>query len=73
LGQILQNSRVALLDYPYLYTYVIHGQNTFDKKHFDQYWKLAKNAYEDDAYEAMIEQLATRSPIRAYSNLTLSE
>lgn len=73
LGQVLQDSRVALLDYPYLYTYVIHGQNTFDKTHFDHYWKLAKDAYEGETYEIMLEQLANRLPVEAYCTITSRE
>ncbi|MBC8160737.1 MAG: glycosyltransferase, partial [Roseiflexaceae bacterium] len=58
--RILQGSRVALLDVPQLYTYVFHGQNTFDATHWDQHWQAATATFEHAAYAGMLAHLATR-------------
>lgn len=38
--------KIALLDFPSLYTYCFHGDNTFDELHFEQLWKAASFQFE---------------------------
>ncbi len=55
--QLLAQARVALLDYPQLYTYVFHGQNTFPEAHWEQLWQAASERYEGDTYDIMLQHL----------------
>jgi mannosyltransferase OCH1-like enzyme/UDP:flavonoid glycosyltransferase YjiC (YdhE family)/GT2 family glycosyltransferase len=43
--QLFNSQRVALLDYPQLYTYVYHGDNTFSAGHWDTFWDAATQQY----------------------------
>ena len=56
-SQIALQGRVLLLDYPQLYTYVFHGNNTFDYEHFEKHWKDATAHYVGGAYDVMVQQL----------------
>ncbi|MGB3674141.1 MAG: glycosyltransferase [Candidatus Nanopelagicales bacterium] len=44
---ILALGPVVLLDAPELYVYVVHGENTFDSKHFDAHWDAATHQFAD--------------------------
>ncbi len=52
--QIFSQSRVVIIDYPQLYTYLYHGGNTFDSNHWEQYWNTATQVFEDDQYTLML-------------------
>lgn len=54
---IALNQRTVLLDYPQLYTYVVHGRNTHDNTHFEQFLAKATAIYENGAYDIAIRQL----------------
>jgi len=71
-GQIVQNCRVALLDCPQLYAYVIHDRNTFDAEHFEQHWQLASERFEGINYDNIISQLCDRLPIECYLQVNLT-
>ena len=62
---LLQQQRVALLDQPALYTYVIHGQNTFDAEHFERHWQLASLQYSTREYDSIMAQLRARLQLPA--------
>ncbi|NEP13073.1 MAG: glycosyltransferase [Symploca sp. SIO2C1] len=66
---ILQNCRVALLDQPQLYLYVVHQQNTFGDEHFEQHWQQASARYQGINYETMIQNLAERMPVNLYEQM----
>lgn len=59
-ARLVRQQRVALLDQPALYTYVIHGQNTFDAEHFERHWQLASKQYSAPESAALLEQLHAR-------------
>lgn len=59
--QIVQRSRVALLDRPDLYTYLVHGSNTFPPSHFDAHWNSATQQFTDAT--AALSTLNRRVPI----------
>ena len=62
-GQIIQHCRVALLDCPQLYIYVIHGHNTSaSPEQFEQYWQSADETYEEDLYDYILDLQARRIP-----------
>ncbi len=54
---IALNQRTVLLDYPQLYTYVIHSQNTHETSHFEKFFAKATAIYESGAYDIAIRQL----------------
>lgn len=55
--ELVSGGRVAVLDFPQLYTYVFHGDNTFDAQHFEAHVHTATEIYKDDMYEAMLAQM----------------
>jgi UDP:flavonoid glycosyltransferase YjiC (YdhE family) len=55
--KVVQTGRVALLDYPQLYTYVFHGQNTFDAEHWERHWQAATQLFENDMFGIKIAEL----------------
>ena len=57
---------VAVIDDPGLYVYVITGRNTFDEAHFDRFIAGADCLFEGEDYQAVLDLLAKRLPIRDY-------
>ena len=55
--ELVQNQAVILLDYPELYTYVFHGENTYEQAHFADHWEKATARYEHGAYDVQVQQL----------------
>ena len=64
-ASLMQQQRVALLDQPTLYTYVIHGHNTFDAEHFEPHWQFASKQYSAPEYGPMLAQLSARLQLPA--------
>lgn len=58
--QIVEAGRAILLDYPSLYTYIFHGNNTFDASHWEQHWQAATKSYEGDIYRIKLQKLLER-------------
>lgn len=54
---IALNQCTVLLDFPQLYTYVVHGRNTHEISHFEQFLMKATAIYEGGAYDIAIRQL----------------
>ncbi|MEZ4883084.1 MAG: glycosyltransferase [Chitinophagales bacterium] len=50
-NQLSLNGKIALLDFPQLYTYCFHGKNTFDEPHFEQIWEVASVKFSEKEYE----------------------
>ncbi|MEI6239838.1 MAG: glycosyltransferase [Planctomycetia bacterium] len=65
--QLLRTARVATIDLPRLYTYVVHGANTFDAGHFDVHWQRATARFIGSRYRAVLGEMAKRLPIEAYA------
>ena len=42
---MLRGGRVAVLDAPWLYSYVFHGANTFKAAHWEQHWQEASATF----------------------------
>lgn len=64
--QLLRSLRVVRMDLPRLYTYVVHGNNTFDAAHFETNWRAASVRYTGERYRALLEELGKRLPLDAY-------
>ncbi|WP_029008558.1 glycosyltransferase [Azospirillum halopraeferens] len=64
--RLLHGARVAHLDEPRLYLYVVHGRNTFPSAHFDEHWQAADPRWEGERYGAVLTELAKRLPLSAY-------
>ena len=58
--QIARTGRAALLDCPHLYTYVFHGDNTFDDEHWESHWTAATESYEKEMYDVKFKELQGR-------------
>ncbi len=65
--KLLQSSKVVILDNPYLYLYVVHGENTFDADHFDFHWVKAPTKFENSHYHTLLDTLSLRMPINDYA------
>lgn len=65
--QMLGRGRVALLDAPWLYTYVQTGVNTWTAQHFGAIWEAASLVETGAGYEAALSILEHQGPYRAYA------
>lgn len=70
--QICARHATTHLDIPRLYVYVAHGANTWSDEHFDEHWKVTGQRYAGVRYEAVVDELDKRLPLRAYAK-TLAE
>lgn len=61
--QLRRTVRMASLDLPRLYTYVVHGANTFGADHFDEHWLHATARFEGARARAVLEEMASRLPM----------
>jgi hypothetical protein len=59
---IVRALRVALLDAPELYIYVVHGGNTWPSPHFEEHWKHATARFVGDAYREKLEAILSSLP-----------
>ena len=64
--QLRRSARVVRMDLPRLYTYVVHGANTFGAAHFEVHWQIATARFEGDRCRAMLEEMGKRLPVEAY-------
>lgn len=51
---IKRTGRLAAIDMPQLYLYVVHGANTFEAAHFDAMFEHATEHFTDGAYDALL-------------------
>ncbi len=58
--QITARQRVTVLDYPGLYTYVFHENNTFGNEHWEQHWLAATESFEGGLYATALDTLQQR-------------
>jgi Glycosyl transferase family 2 len=65
--QMLGRGRVALLDAPWLYTYVQTGANTWTARHFEAIWEAATMVEAAERYEAALAALEGQGPYSAYA------
>ena len=63
----IQEASVALLDAPWLYTYVQTGVNTWTAQHFGAIWEAASLVQTGAGYEAALSILEHQGPYRAYA------
>lgn len=71
--QVIATGRVAMLDQPRLYLYVVHGANTFGTEHFDRHWDHATLQAEGGDYTRLHQELAKYLPLQAYPDGPASE
>ncbi|MET7617866.1 glycosyltransferase [Streptomyces sp. NPDC005408] len=61
---VVRTCRVVSVDAPELYTYVCHGNNTFNESHFAEHFAVATETWaEPGAYAERLLAMATRLPI----------
>ncbi len=65
-AQLRRSARVVRMDLPRLYTYVVHGGNTFTAPHFEAHWQAAAARFEDGRCRAVLEEMGKRLPVEAY-------
>jgi mannosyltransferase OCH1-like enzyme/glycosyltransferase involved in cell wall biosynthesis len=63
IDDLTANARVAVLDLPRLYTYVVHGSNTFDEAHFEEQWAAASVRFPSDRNLALLREMGKRVPL----------
>ena len=71
--QLRRSARVVRMDLPRLYTYVVHGGNTFGTPHFDVHWQTATARFDGDRCRAVLEEMGKRLPVEAYRRAALSK
>jgi glycosyltransferase involved in cell wall biosynthesis len=64
--QLYRSVRVVRMDLPRLYTYVVHGGNTFTAPHFDAHWRGASARFSGDRCRAVLEEMGKRLPVEPY-------
>jgi glycosyltransferase involved in cell wall biosynthesis len=64
--QLRRSARVVRMDLPRLYTYVVHGGNTFASGHFEEHWQAATARFSGDRCRAVLEEMAKRLPVEPY-------
>lgn len=64
--RLRRDARVVRMDLPRLYTYVVHGGNTFTARHFEAHWQAAAVRFSGDRCRAVLEEMAKRLPVEAY-------
>jgi hypothetical protein len=64
---MLQRGRIALLDAPWLYTYVQTGANTWTAQHFEAIWQAASFVEAPAGYEAALAALEAHGPYAEYA------
>lgn len=63
--QLRRSARVVRMDLPRLYTYVVHGGNTFTVRHFEAHWQAASARFSGDRCRAVLSEMAKRLPVEA--------
>ena len=71
--QLRRSARVVRMDLPRLYTYVVHGGNTFGPPHFEVHWQTATARFDGDRCRAVLEEMGKRLPMEAYRRAALSK
>ena len=69
---LMKYARIAWLDMPRLYFYVIHGTNVWASDHFDDHWTVAMRRYTGTTYQRVLRELSKRLPIARYPQETAS-
>ncbi len=64
--KLLETVRAVTIDMPYLYMYVVHGNNTFEPEHFEEMYHEATDRIEGDFYHAELNKLKRRMDIEGY-------
>lgn len=64
--QLRRSARIVRMDLPRLYTYVVHGGNTFDPGHFETHWQTAAARFSGERCRAVLEEMAKRLPVEQY-------
>lgn len=67
LNRLLRSIRLARIDLPRLYLYVVHGANTFEASHFDRHWQHATVRWQGEALHRLWPELQRRLPMVAQS------
>jgi len=65
--RLASRERVAFLDAPWLYTYLVHGENTTDERLLEDHWAQATELYCGGTYPTAVRRLAAPlpAPVRA--------
>jgi glycosyltransferase involved in cell wall biosynthesis len=66
LDEIKRSGRLAAIDMPQLYLYVVHGANTFDAAHFNAMFEAATERFTDEAYEAQLAEWGRHFAVENY-------
>ncbi|CAO3459308.1 glycosyltransferase [Azospirillum largimobile] len=67
--QLRRSARVVRMDLPRLYTYVVHGGNTFTVSHFEAHWQAATARFDGGRCRAVLEEMGKRLPVEGYRRM----
>ncbi|MCP5151013.1 MAG: glycosyltransferase [Chromatiales bacterium] len=68
-ARLARHHRLAVLDAPWLYTYVFHGRNTFDTAHFEALVESAEWVADGPSHAQTLIAMADRLPIDLAAHL----
>lgn len=60
--RLASREKVAFLDAPWLYTYVVHGENTTAERMLEDHWAQATEVHSDSTYPTELRRLAAALP-----------
>jgi glycosyltransferase involved in cell wall biosynthesis len=66
INELLSSNKVAFLDAPRLYIYVIHGSNTWNEQHFEKIYLNSTINFTSDSYYKIFNELSRRVNIIDY-------
>lgn len=69
LEELSNSVRLARIDMPRLYLYIVHGMNTFEQQHFEAHWQQATARWQGPELERLLPELQRRLPIDAYRQI----
>ena len=59
---LAKTQRFVLLDAPELYTYIVHGANTYNADHFEEHWQFATERFIDARFDRQLRRTALSLP-----------
>ncbi len=66
INAVLESMKVAMMDAPRLYTYVVHGQNTWHDLHFEEIYRRATADFSGLKYSRMLREVSRRVDVDGY-------
>lgn len=69
-AELLRTQAVILMDAPRLYTYVVHGGNTWDSAHFESLYEKSSHPFDEASYERVLNEISRRVDVHGHPACT---